>query len=259
MQLLLASAALVLVGVAAVLLGAAPAVKKSAPQPAAVDTFRVSIGPADSAFVAMPSGSKPVPSVIVAFEWWGLNGQIRDVARRLATQGYAAIVPDLYHGKFADDPETAHTLSRGLDEDRALADCDGATHWLRAQSRTVKGRLGVIGFCMGGRISQLYALHEPTVAACVMFYGRPETNPLRLAALKAPLQGHFGADDQGIPPDSAAVLRDALKAAGKTAEIYVYPGAGHAFMHEGRDSYRVDAARQAWGRTLAFFEKYLRG
>jgi carboxymethylenebutenolidase len=196
--------------------------------------------------------------VIVVHEWWGLNGQIRDVARRLAGQGYVAIVPDLYHGKVADDPELAHTLMRGLDEDRALVDLDDATRWVRAQSRTAKSRLGVVGFCMGGRLSELFALHEPTVVAAVMFYGRPETNPAKLSSLKGPLQGHFGAEDQGIPPDSASALRNALKTAGKKGEIYVYPGAGHAFMHEGRQSYHAESARQAWERMLAFLKKNLK-
>jgi carboxymethylenebutenolidase len=241
---------------------AAPARKPASAAPGSADTSRVHIGPAGTgtdAFVAWPAGAKSVAAVIVIHEWWGLNGQIREIARRLARQGYVAIVPDLYHGKVADDPETAHTLVRGLDEDRALADLDEAARWLRAQARTAKSRLGVVGFCMGGRLAELFALHEPSVAAAVMYYGRPETHPGKLAALKAPLQGHFGSQDGGIPPDSVSAFRAALETAGKTAEIYLYPRAGHAFMHEGRQSYQPDAARQSWTLTLAFFQKYLKG
>jgi carboxymethylenebutenolidase len=230
--------------------------------PAAVDTSRVHLGPAEGgtdAFVAWPAGTKAPPAVIVIHEWWGMNDQIRGVARRLAREGFVAIVPDLYHGKVAgDDPEMAHTLMRGLDEDLAVGDLDQAAGWVRAQTRTAKSRMGVMGFCMGGRLSELLALHDPTVAACVMYYGRPETNPTKLAGLKAPLQGHFGADDQGITPDNVRGFQGALKRAGRNAEIYEYAGAGHAFMHEGRDSYRPDAARQAWARTLAFLQKNLK-
>src|SRR5258705_9632625 len=165
----------------------------------APETSFVQIGSGDQAagaFVAWPAGNQAAPAIVVVHEWWGLNDQIRAVARRLSAQGYVAIVPDLYHGKVASDPEMAHTLMRGLDEDRALADLDDATRWLRAQSRTAKSRVGVVGFCMGGRLSELFALHEPGTAAAVMFYGRPETNPAKLSSLKAPLQGHFGAEDQ---------------------------------------------------------------
>jgi carboxymethylenebutenolidase len=254
---LVAVLALVLAG--ASIAGAAPA---RSPAPAAADTSRVHLGLAQGgtdAFVAWPAGTRSAPAVIVIHEWWGLNSQIRDVARRLARQGYVAIVPDLYHGIVAEDPELAHTLVRGLDEDRALAELDLAAGWLASQSRTAKSRLGVVGFCMGGRLAELFALHQPGVAAAVMYYGRPETRPEKLAALKAPLQGHFGAEDQGIPPDTVAAFRAALASARKNAEIYLYAGAGHAFMHEGRQSYHPDAARQAWTRTLAFFQKYLKG
>jgi carboxymethylenebutenolidase len=252
--------ALALCAVAAVLALAAPA--RGAPAASApVDTSRVHLGPAAAgtgAFVAWPVGKGTAPAVIVIHEWWGLNEQIREVARRLARQGYVAIVPDLYHGKVADDPELAHTLSRGLDEELALVDLDGALLWLRAERRTAKSKAGVVGFCMGGRLSELFALHEPGMAAAVMFYGRPEANPQKLAALRVPLQGHFGAEDQGITPETVVAFRTALKSAGKNAEVFVYAGAGHAFMNEGRKSYHAESARQAWSRTLAFFQKHLR-
>ena len=226
------------------------------------DTARVHLGPADGgtdAFVALPPGNKEAPSVIVIFEWWGLNAQIRGVAKDLAMQGYVAIVPDLYHGKVASDPENAHILVRGLDEEAAMGDLDAAVTWLRAQPRTAKTKIGIVGFCMGGRISQLFALHGPAVSAAIMFYGSPELNPERLATLKAPLQGHFGAADQGIEPDRVEKLKAALDSAGKTNEIYTYAGAGHAFMNQTRPSFSPDAARLAWARTLAFFQKYLKG
>jgi carboxymethylenebutenolidase len=230
--------------------------------PGGRDTARVHIGPAGAgteAFVAWPAGRAPAPAILVIHEWWGLNTQIRGIARRLAQEGYVAIVPDLYHGQVAGDAELAHELSRGLDEGRALADIEAAAAWLRAQPRVARDRLGVVGFCMGGRLSQLYALRTPTLAAAVMFYGRPETDPAALAGFRVPLQGHFGGEDRGIGREQVDGLEGALRKAGRSGEIFVYPGAGHAFMHDGRPSYHPDAARQAWARTLQFLQKHLKG
>lgn len=252
----LVSAVVCLVGLVAVV-----ATTARAASPA--DTSRVHLGAQGAgtdAFVAWPEGDATAPAVIVVQEWWGLNAQIREIARRLARQGYVAIVPDLYHGKVADDndAERAHVLMRGLDNTVALGELDLAAQWLRGQPRTSKSRIGVMGFCMGGGLAEQFALRTPTLAAVVMFYGPPETDPARLKSLKAPLQGHFGADDDGIPPAKVSALREGLKAAGKPAEIYSYTGAGHAFMHEGRDSFRPDAAKTAWARTLAFLQKNLK-
>lgn len=225
------------------------------------DTSRVAIGPAGAgaeAFVAWPAGKADAPAVIVIHESWGLNAQIRGVARRFAAQGYVAIVPDLYHGKSASDPEDAKVLMRGLDEAGALRDLDATVAWLRAQPRTAKARIGVVGFGMGGTYSQRFALRSPEVAVAVMFYGAPETDPAKLATLKAPLQGHFGATDPGIEVSRVDALRAALDQAGKANEIHVYGGAGHAFMDENRPSYAPDAARQAWARTLSFLQKHLK-
>jgi carboxymethylenebutenolidase len=235
-----------------------PAVAKAA---AAPDTLLVQVtsGTAtESAFVARPAGEAKAPGVIVVHEWWGLDGSIRDIARRLATQGYVAIVPDLYHGKVATDPMKAHELMRGLDDQEALGTINGAEAWLRAQPRTAKSGIGIVGFCMGGGLALDYGLAHP-LNAVIMFYGRPEPDPTKLTPLKAPLQAHYGQEDEGFPIAKVNQFKEALKKDGKSAEVYVYPGAGHAFMHEGLPSYRPDAARQAWARMLAFFQKNLKG
>lgn len=211
-----------------------------------------------SAFIAKPPGSGPVPGVIVVFEWWGMNDQIRDIARRMAQQGYYTIVPDFYHGKVATTPDEAHELVRGLEDTRVFSEMDAAADWLHGQKRCENARIAVMGFCVGGGITLRYALRTPSLSAAVMYYGAPETDPDKLASLKAPLQGHFGADDQGITPDRVGAFRDALKKAGKDADIYVYSGAGHAFMHDGAPSYRADAAKIAWARTLSFLQKHLK-
>ena len=257
--LVTAIAALALVG--ARLVPARPAPSGASSARSGADTAFVRIGSGErtaGAFVAWPSGNQPVPAIVVAHEWWGLNGQIRDIARRLAQQGYAAIVPDLYHDKVADDPMRAHELMRGLEQDEALGTLSDAVAWLRSQPRTAKGRIGAMGFCMGGGLAEQMGLNGAGVAAVVMFYGTPEPDSTRLARLAVPLQAHFGAQDEGIPAERVESFRVALKKAGKITEVYVYPGAGHAFMHDGGSSYRPDAARQAWARTLAFLQKHLK-
>ncbi|HKQ58251.1 MAG TPA: dienelactone hydrolase family protein [Candidatus Eisenbacteria bacterium] len=221
------------------------------------DTSRVTIGSganAISAFVAWPEADKPAPAVIVVHESWGLNGQIRTVAKRLAQEGYVAIVPDLYRGRAADAEAAS---SRGPDETQAVADLEAAAAWLHTQPRANGDRIGVMGFGTGGRLSQLLAMRVP-LAALVMFYGRPETGAAALATLKAPLQAHFGGDDQGIGPEQVDALTAGIGRAGRTGEVHVYANAGPAFMHEGRDSYRLEAARLAWARTLVFLQKYLK-
>ena len=226
------------------------------------DTSFVRIGRGEGsagAFVARPGGSQPVPAIVVVHEWWGLNGQIRNLATRLARQGYIAIVPDLYHGKVADDPMRAHELVRGLEQDEALATLGAAVAWIRAQPRTAKSKIAAIGFCMGGGLAQAMGLRGDDIAAVIMFYGTPESDPERLAKLRVPLQAHFGEQDDGIPRKRVDEFRSALEKLGKTHDVYVYPGAGHAFMHDGAPSYRPDAARQAWARTLAFLQKHLKG
>ena len=258
----LLSATLILGGVLLGLRTAPGRPATSAPGPAAPETSFVQLGSGEQAagaFVAWPAGRQAAPGIVVVHEWWGLNGQIRDVARRLSSQGYIAIVPDLYHGKVASDPMKAHELVRGLEETEALGTLEAAVAWVRAQPRGAKSRVGVIGFCMGGGLAQNLALQDPGVSAVVMFYGSPETDPEKLAKLKGALQAHYGELDEGIPVKRVDEFRAAFQKSGRSAEIYVYPGAGHAFMHEGLPSYRPDAARQAWARTLSFFQKHLRG
>lgn len=236
----------------------------AAPAPAAParsllpDTARVVLADGTPAFVVWPAGRKPVPAVVVAHEWWGLNAQIRSVARRLADQGYAAIVPDLYRGRVADDAERAHELSRGVDTDSAVVSLALAARYMRAAPRVAKQRVATLGFCMGGGLAERWALRDSTLAAAVIFYGPPDLDGNDLARRRVPLQAHFGADDEGIPPPRVNALRDGLSRTGAPSAVYVYTGAGHAFMNDTRPSYRPDQARQAWARTLAFLEQHLK-
>ncbi len=209
-------------------------------------------------FLARPEGAGPFPGVVVIHEWWGLNEQIKDMAARLAENGYVALAVDLYRGRVAAEREEAHELSRGLPEDRALRDLKAAVAYLRSR-RDVRGeRIGSIGWCMGGGYSLALALNQPDLAAAVIYYGRLVTEAESLKPLQAPVLGFFGEDDRGIPVSSVREFEAQAQALGKSVAVHVYPGAGHAFANETRPSYRAEAARDAWEKTLQFFREKLR-
>jgi carboxymethylenebutenolidase len=204
------------------------------------------------------------PGVVVIHEWWGLNGQIKGVADRTAEDGYVAIVPDLYRGKLGTDAGLAHELMRGLNENYALDVVEQAIAWLRAsEAQTAKRAagqempVGVLGFCMGGRIALATALKPADIQSAVMFYGSVETQKEALKPLKVPLLGIFGNEDHGIPVDQIKAFDKALTESGKQATILVYPGVGHAFFNEERPGYDKEMAFDAWERTRMFLKETL--
>jgi carboxymethylenebutenolidase len=201
----------------------------------------------------------PLPGIIVIHEWWGLNDNVKAITRRLAGEGYTALAVDLYGGKVADNPDAAKQLMGAV-----LADQAAAAAVLRAADEYLKKqgapKVGVIGWCFGGGWSLATALDLPQgIDAVVMYYGRPEPDRARLERLRAPLLGFFGADDQSIPVAAVRQMESALKELGKSVEIHIYDGAGHAFANPSGASYRPAAAADAWQRTVAFFKQHLQG
>src|SRR5215475_14750115 len=148
-----------------------------------------------------PAGSGPFPGIVVIHEWWGLNDWVKEQASKLADQGYVALALDLYRGKVADNPNTAHELMRGVPEDRAGRDLHAAVEYLKSLSNVKKDRIASIGWCMGGGYSLNVALQEPTLSAAVINYGHLATDPAEIKKIHAAILGNFGAKDQGIPPD----------------------------------------------------------
>jgi carboxymethylenebutenolidase len=182
------------------------------------------------------------------------------MARRLASEGYVTLAVDLYGGRSAATPDEARALMQeSLTQGEALmSSMDQALTHLRV----VQGapRVGVVGWCFGGGWSLETALAHPrAVDAAVMYYGRVITDEGRLAALEAPLLGHFGATDSSIPVADVRTMESALDRLGKDVEVNIYEGAGHAFANPSGQAYVEMAAEMAWGRTLAFFERHLRG
>lgn len=220
----------------------------------------VQIGGGASGYLSLPKGSPAKrPAVIVVQEWWGLNDWVKQQTDRFAGQGYVALAPDLYRGKVAKDPQMAHELMRGMPEDRAISDLRTAFQYLAKRNDVDPKRIGVIGWCMGGGYALALATYEPRLAATVINYGRLITQAGTIAAIRSPILGHFGATDNGIPPDSVKAFSETLGKVGKTSNIRIYAGAGHAFMNrENQQGYNERATVDAWKRIDDFFANRLR-
>ena len=213
-----------------------------------------------SGLLVAPAGKGPFPAVLVIQEWWGLNDWVKDQARALAREGYLALAVDLYRGKVATKQEDAHQLMMGAPPDRILRDLKAAHAFLAARPNVKKDRIGAIGWCMGGRWSLALATEIPTLAAVVAYYGAPPTDSAAIAAIKAPVLGNFGGEDKGPSPDQVRAFEDAMKNAGKSVDIKIYEGAGHAFANVNNPwgGYREAAAKDAWLRTTAFLARHLK-
>lgn len=213
-----------------------------------------------SGLLVTPEGKGPFPAVIVIHEWWGLDNWVKDQARALAKEGYAALAVDLYRGRVTDKQEEAHQLMSGMPADRALRDLKAAFAYLKERKDVRGDRIGSIGWCMGGRYSLALATEEPALAAAVAYYGAPPTDEAAIARIKAPVLGNFGGEDKGPSPEQVKAFEAALKKAGKTVDVKIYPGAGHAFANVNNPwkGYKEDAAKDAWKRTVDFFARNLR-
>ncbi|HEY6546787.1 MAG TPA: dienelactone hydrolase family protein [Vicinamibacteria bacterium] len=214
-----------------------------------------------SAFVVTPGGPGPHPAVIVIQEWWGLNDWVKDQARALGKEGYLALAVDLYRGKVASVQEDAHQLMMGAPPDRIQRDLKAAFAFLEARKDVKAAKIGAIGWCMGGRWTLALATEEPKLAAGVAYYGAPPTEAAAIARIKAPILGNFGGADKGPAPEQVKAFEAAMKAAGKTVDLKIYEGAGHAFANVNNPwgGYREEAAKDAWTRSLAWLAKYLKG
>jgi len=211
-------------------------------------------------FLAVPNRPGKHAGVIVIQEWWGLNDWIKQQTQRFADKGYVALAVDLYRGKVATSPDEAHELSRGLPEDRAVADLEAGFGVLAARDDVDPARIGSIGWCMGGGYSLELATHEPKLKAAVINYGRLVTSSEKIDAIKASVLGNFGGADRGIAPADVKAFEQAMKDKKKDVDIKIYDGAGHAFMNPNNKSGYVEAAaNDAVTRIDNFFSRMLGG
>lgn len=220
-------------------------------------------------FARPKSASGPLPVVLVVQEIFGVHEHIRDICRRLAAEGYLAVAPELYFrqgdpSEYNDIPQLFSELVSKVPDAQVLADLDHVANWAAKHGGDMRN-MAITGFCWGGRIVWLYAAHNPQLKAGVAWYGRltgektmkQPHHPVDIAVnLNAPVLGLYGAQDEGIPLSSVDSMRQALHAANATAEIIVYPEAGHAFNADYRASYHEASAKDGWQRMLAWFHQY---
>ncbi len=208
-------------------------------------------------YLAKPALAKG-PGVVVIQEWWGLVPHIMDICDRFAKEGFAAIAPDLYHGKTTTAPDEAGRLLMELDVERANEEIAGAGAYVLSRPECSSKSFGVVGFCMGGALAQYVATTSAKVGAAVSFYGGFRKVPIRLENLKSPALLIYGEMDESVPAADAASL-EKLREMGKQVETVIYPGAGHAFFNDSRPQvYREGSARDAWQRTIDLFKTHVR-
>jgi carboxymethylenebutenolidase len=219
-------------------------------------------GKSVNAYLAEPAAGAKAPGIVVIQEWWGLNDQIKGVADKLAKAGYRALVPDLYRGKITVDAKEANHLMTGLNfGDAASQDIRGAVQYLK---KSGSPKVGVTGFCMGGALTILSAVHVPEMDAGVIWYGYPPLEYVDASKIKVPLLGHWGTQDQAFAIGGVDELEKKLRAANVKFEFHRY-NAKHAFANETADAKKMDmlkydpkAAEIAWQRTMDFFAKHLK-
>ena len=216
------------------------------------------------AYLVRPDGGGKFPAVIVCMEAFGLNAHIKDVAGRIAAEGYVALAPDLYYRQpnsvvgYDQLPE-AIQLMTSLRDDGIAADMAGAVSYLQSQSFVRGDRIGITGFCMGGRISFLTACKSAEVKAAAPFYGGAIGTLLDQAPkITCPMLLFFGDQDPFIPKEEVDKIKATLDGLKKAAEVVVYAGAPHGFFCNERESYRPEAAKDAWERLKQFFAQHLK-
>jgi carboxymethylenebutenolidase len=216
---------------------------------------------------AQPAGKTGLPVVLVISEIFGVHEHIADVARRFAKQGYLALAPELFirQGDAQNQPSIAElqkNIIAKTPDAQVMSDLDAIVAWAKANGGNTD-KLGITGFCWGGRITWLYAAHNPAVKAGVAWYGRlvgevtanQPKHPVDIAPmLKAPVLGLYGAKDGGIPLESIEKMKEALAKGSSKSTFHIYPNSGHAFHADYRPSYNETDAKDGWSRAIAWFK-----
>lgn len=220
----------------------------------------IDLGGNERGYLATPAMGAG-PGLVVIQEYWGLVPHIEDVCERFAAEGFSALAPDLFRGATATEPDEAGKLMMALNLQQAARDLEAAVDHLRSSSDVRGDGLGVVGFCMGGGLAMMLAAQRPDdIDACVTFYGLIpwESAQPDWSRLGAPVQGHFGEDDELFSPDKVRELEAALDKASKVSDFHHYAGAGHAFFNDTRpEAHDASAADLAWTRTLEFLRAKL--
>jgi carboxymethylenebutenolidase len=222
-------------------------------------------------YFARPANVQNPPVILVCMEIFGLHEWVKDITRRVAHLGAFAIAPNYYFRAETggvdltkiDEMPKLFPIVNAKPDTELFADLDATVAWAKSQGGDTN-KLGIIGFCRGGRNVWHYSTHNPNLKAGVAFYGTltdkndaaPKSSIELAPEVKEPVLGLYGEADTGITPDQVKQMEAALKAAGKTAEFHEYPGAPHGFVADYRPSYRKEAAEDAWKQMTAWFKKY---
>jgi carboxymethylenebutenolidase len=206
-------------------------------------------------YFAKPAGQGEYPGVIMIHEWWGLNDNIKDMARKLAAEGYYVLAVDLHKGKVATTPDQARNLTGSLNQQEALGNLNAAYAFLESQGAT---NIGSLGWCFGGGQSMRLALANPEIDATVIYYGNLITDSQNLSVIRWPVLGIFGDKDTGIPVEKVNAFEKSLDELSIDNEIYIYPGVGHAFANPTGQNYAPNETKDAWDKTLAFLDRTLK-
>lgn len=213
-----------------------------------------------SAFLCFPKGDRR-PGLILIQEWWGLNDHIKEVARRLAKEGYVVLAPDLYSrlgNVVTKNGAEGAKLMKGLSLDQTIADLNAALARLKAAPSVDPDKIGAIGFCMGGSYALRLACRMPELRCAVPFYGEIPAD-VELQKLSAPVLYFWGEEDGWIKKEEVVRLKEALKKYKKAGKVHSYPGAPHAFFNDTRrEVYQPEVAKDAWKKTLEFFNRFLK-
>jgi len=224
-----------------------------------VETSMVEYYNNTSGFLAKPAGDGKYPGIVMIHEWWGLNDNIKEMARQMASEGYVVLAADLYKGQVTTTSSQAQVLATGVKNNpgEAIKNLQAAVSYLR-NSSSVDGKIGSLGWCFGGDWSLQLALNENKMDATGLYYGQPVTDPKALSVIKWPVLGIFGSADQSIPVEKVNAFKQALDKDGIVNEIHVYNGVGHAFANPSGANYAPAETKDAWQKTLAFFDKHLK-
>ena len=216
-------------------------------------------GTSGQGYLAQPEDGTG-PAVVVIQEWWGLVDHIKDLCDRFAAEGFVALAPDLYRGATTEEPDEAGKLMMTMNIEQAAKDMSGAVDEVARRSGGATA-VGVIGFCMGGGLALMIAANRgDLVKAVAPFYGLIPWEGAQpdYTKMTAAVQGHYAEKDDYFNPEAVAGLEKQLDAAGVEHELFIYPGADHAFFNDTRpEVHDADAAAKAWSRTLDFFRARL--
>ena len=217
-------------------------------------------------YVSAPAGNGPHPGIIVIQHAGGVDDFVRGMTDRFAAEGYVGVAPDLYHREDPNSSDDPLTRMGRLRDATIIEDVNAAIEHAKGLDEIRADRLGITGYCMGGRVTYLMAAENPDLKAAVVCWGGnimvpwgEGQAPFELTdRIGCPVLGLFGEDDPNPNPADVAKLDAELTRLGKSHEFHSYAGAGHAFMNEGRPNYREEAAKDAWEKTLAWFDRHLK-